>query len=79
MYVGKLIAQATGRHAWVIRRHPTRFFGLALSKYSESKGEDIVCAPSDRGIKRREDWVEHTSGLPALVPTELPGSYVWKG
>ena len=27
----------------------------------------------------REDRVEQTSGLPALVPTEAPGSYVWKG
>ena len=27
----------------------------------------------------REDRAEHTSGVPALVPTEMPGSYVWKG
>lgn len=28
--------------------------------------EDIVCAPRERGSKRREDQVERTSGLSAV-------------
>ena len=38
------------------------------------KDEDIVCAPSDRGMTRREDRVEPTAGVPALLPSGPPGS-----
>ncbi len=53
-------------------RHP-------LTRRIGEKGEDIVCAPSDRGMKRREDRVELTSGLPAVTPVATQGSYVGKG
>lgn len=43
------------------------------------KGEDIVCAPRERGIKRREDRVELTSGVSALPPGGTQSSYVGKG
>lgn len=36
--------------------------------------EDIVCAPSDRGMTRREDRVEPTSGVPAVLPRASQGS-----
>ena len=56
---------------WVIRQHPEIL--------TEFQDEDIVCAPSDRGIKRREDRKELTSGVSAVVPTALPSSYVENG
>jgi len=42
-------------------------------------GEDIVCAPSDRGITRREDREELTSGLSAVLPRAPQSSYVRNG
>ena len=41
--------------------------------------EDIVCAPSDRGIKRREDRIELTSGVSAVTPVAPQSSYVGHG
>ena len=47
-----------------------RQVGLYLLQANEVRGESALV---------REDRAEQTAGLPALVPTELPGSYVWKG
>ena len=51
-------------------------------------GEDIVCAPRNRGniyveivhvYSRREDRDERTSGLSAVTPVAPPSSYVRNG
>ena len=50
----------------VIRQHPNPAMA--------GKDEDIVCAPSDRGITRREDRVEPTTGVSAVLPRALQSS-----
>ena len=45
--------------------------GWALSAAGVRTWEELPLVREDRG--------EQTSGVPALVPTEMPGSYVWKG
>ena len=59
-----------GRDIWVIRQHP---------KQKILSDEDIVCAPSDRGRKRREDRIELTSGVSAVLPKAPQSSYVGHG
>ncbi|OGI59760.1 hypothetical protein A2727_01605 [Candidatus Nomurabacteria bacterium RIFCSPHIGHO2_01_FULL_37_110] len=56
---------------------------------SLSKDEDIVCTPRNRGgfytrfkivfNQRREDRSELTSGVPAVLPKAMQGSYVGNG
>ena len=57
-------------------------------KYSCKKGEDIVCAPRNRGYNlnhkvvgftRREDRSGLTSGVPVVPPGASLGSYVGNG
>ena len=58
-------------------------------EHSCKKGEDIVCAPRNRGINlkpiklvgltRREDRSGLTSGVPVVPPGALLGSYVGNG
>ena len=65
---------------FVIRQHPPSRL---------EKDEDIVCAPRNRGgfytvlnlclIMRREDRNELTSGVRAVLPRALLGSYVGNG
>ncbi len=50
----------------VIRQHPNPVL--------MGKDEDIVCAPGDRGMTRREDRSEPTAGVPALLPSGPQGS-----
>lgn len=48
-------------------------------EYLCKKGEDIVCAPRNRGFTRREDRSGLTSGVPVVPPGALLGSYVGNG